>query len=540
MQSIMRYMLCVSISAAIPTVVAQAQHYSVQDLGVLPGYERSFATNINEAGQVAGFSENADFGATVSGPFHRSFFIWLPGASDRRPAGLNDFGNALIGGPMHVGVSRNAHRTWVGTLMQGSWMDPADAFIWNAQTGVQLLEHLPGATQATAYGVNDEDVVVGAANRVLAGDGGGGNGESGGVVTRPFRWAETDGTQELSLPDGVVHARAHGINNRGVIVGGSLTQAQGSFLHFATGKIGTFERALIWRGDQVFDLNDFMGPESGWTVINAAGINSRGQIAATARDEAGNIRAVLLTPEFRDFNLDGSVDPLDIIDFQQSLEASEPVSDLDGDGVPDGLDLDVLLDGIAGQPVPGEEIPVEDPDVGISQLLIIWNLLDEIEAMLDEEYLAWLNCGPVCWNDWHARFNDDCFGCSGNNPRNPARPNGAPGWPGTAPLNPYAPNGGPGGDGGPGGHGGDGGSAVPGTDGNGGDGGNGGPSDGFGPGGNGGNGGNGSGSGIGGKGGRGGYGWPGSPTNNNGSGNGGTGGSGGKGGSGAALGTPTM
>ena len=44
------------------------------------------------------------------------------------------------------------------------------------------------------------------------------------------------------------------------------------------------------------DINTHINPSSGWTIVSAHGINARGQIAATGLTRGGEIRAVLLRP----------------------------------------------------------------------------------------------------------------------------------------------------------------------------------------------------------------------------------------------------
>jgi probable HAF family extracellular repeat protein len=77
---------------------------------------------------------------------------------------------------------------------------------------------------------------------------------------------------------------ARGINNRGEIVGGSLTQGDENFHGF------------LYRDNQMLDLNDLLAGEPGWELIQAFGINNRGDIVGIGCYE-GQDRIVLLRPK---------------------------------------------------------------------------------------------------------------------------------------------------------------------------------------------------------------------------------------------------
>ncbi len=76
---------------------------------------------------------------------------------------------------------------------------------------------------------------------------------------------------------------ARGINDAGVIVGASLTRGDSAHHGF-----------LCWRGD-MRDLNAAIDPRSGWEVVDAWAINSRGEILALAAGH-GRDHTVLLVP----------------------------------------------------------------------------------------------------------------------------------------------------------------------------------------------------------------------------------------------------
>ena len=86
----------------------------------------------------------------------------------------------------------------------------------------------------------------------------------------------------LPVPPGSSEAWAHGINDRGQIVG-ETDAAQDS-------------RAVLWQGKRVFDLNTRISPHSGWVLTDATGINNHGQIVGHGLFR-GQKRAFLLTPQ---------------------------------------------------------------------------------------------------------------------------------------------------------------------------------------------------------------------------------------------------
>jgi len=77
---------------------------------------------------------------------------------------------------------------------------------------------------------------------------------------------------------------ARGINNRGEVVGGSLTGDDENFHGF------------LYRGNALLDLNDFLDPEAGWELIQAFAINNRGEILGIG-SHTGQDRIVLLRPK---------------------------------------------------------------------------------------------------------------------------------------------------------------------------------------------------------------------------------------------------
>jgi len=77
---------------------------------------------------------------------------------------------------------------------------------------------------------------------------------------------------------------ARGINNRGEIVGGSLTAGDDSFHGF------------LYRDNRLLDLNEMLEAGTGWELVQALAINNRGEILGIGARE-GHDRIVLLRPK---------------------------------------------------------------------------------------------------------------------------------------------------------------------------------------------------------------------------------------------------
>lgn len=77
---------------------------------------------------------------------------------------------------------------------------------------------------------------------------------------------------------------AHDINNRGQIVGGSLTEGDESFHGF------------LYHNNRLYDLNQLLEPGAGWELVQACGINNQGEIIGIGACD-GQDRIVLLRPK---------------------------------------------------------------------------------------------------------------------------------------------------------------------------------------------------------------------------------------------------
>ncbi len=76
---------------------------------------------------------------------------------------------------------------------------------------------------------------------------------------------------------------------------GTGINAAGQVVGYASPRNGN-QRAFLYDGGRMVDLNALIDPACGWTLTEAAGINDLGQIVGTGIDPSGRREAFLLTP----------------------------------------------------------------------------------------------------------------------------------------------------------------------------------------------------------------------------------------------------
>lgn len=187
---------------------------TVVDLGLPPGRIGSAGSAVNARGQVAGSVADADYYGHAA--------VWTPD----RPHGT-----------------------------RGTWLELGD---------------LPGGDGTVARDINRFGVVVGQ-----------------GTTPRGDRGWVHDGSMRILRPlPGGMNSHAFGINDRGEIVGYSDTAD------------GSGDLAVLFQGRRAMDLNIFLpawAREAGYVLRAAHGINNRGQIVGVASID-GHAHGFLLTP----------------------------------------------------------------------------------------------------------------------------------------------------------------------------------------------------------------------------------------------------
>lgn len=277
------------------------------DLGVLPGYDSSEATAINNNGSIIGRVFNiysraqADFSHGQLKPsravlFEKGKISLIGPGGGAEGIGLNDHGTALLNFSNHSLVYARGKLTDIGTFP--SRPDAYSAF-QNSSVG---------------HGINNRGQVVGTGSIATATD----------LLFHAFRWHEGQ-MEDLGARTGLRQTEALATNESGTVVG----LANG--LHACVWEKGTYRQlsdgwtrawginragqvvglshedeskyrdegsghAVLWEGDSEYALNDLIPSGSGWVLSEAHGINDRGQIVGFGKYN-GQHHAFLLTPQ---------------------------------------------------------------------------------------------------------------------------------------------------------------------------------------------------------------------------------------------------
>ena len=260
------------------------------------GGTNASANYINGIGQVAGYAENSyrdpdcrpgvavngtgpqvlDFEAVIWGPKQGEIreLLPLPGDTVGMAFSINNLGQA-------VGTSG----TCANTVLPGLAGGP-HAVLWEADGSVHDLGSLGGTIDPTVLGSGTVAFVINSRSEVT-----GTAALPGNAVSHPFFWTKEKGMQDLGVLDGDLIGAGLGMNNRGDVVGSSISGPG-----VATGNA----RAFLWRNGHMSDLNTLVGAGTPMYLLVAFGINDNGLItgfgAVTGGPDAGKIHAFLATP----------------------------------------------------------------------------------------------------------------------------------------------------------------------------------------------------------------------------------------------------
>lgn len=218
-------------------------------------YEPISLTGINDAGQMIGrydvpMQPESAF-VTSSDGTRTEIVLGDLGGYGSHASAINNAGH--IAGDSPTGPARISH-----------------VFLWvnGAMTDLGTLDGAP----SYATDINMADEIVGYAET--------------GSGTRAFRHGDSIFTDLGSF--GGAHSVAAAINDAGQIVGGSTLARDRITEPWA-------ERAFLYLGGTMYDLNDLMEPIPD-TLVFAGKINNRGQILAYGKCDPGDCRSYLLTP----------------------------------------------------------------------------------------------------------------------------------------------------------------------------------------------------------------------------------------------------
>ncbi len=247
-------------------------------LKLLPGGNNSYALDMNDRGQVVGFSDtdvyDPDCAAATTAGFQFQAVIWEADGSVRQPHlaplsddtvanafGINDRGQ-VVG---NSGVCANT--------TPPPYVNSPHAVLWE-RDGTPINLGSLGGPISGASAINSRGDVSGTSTTA---DG----------STRPFLWTPESRTLvELNPPPGfpfAVNGCCKTINDRREIVG------------FMFNADFTQQHAFLWKDGVMVDLNDLIPKGSPWILQSAAGINASGQIAGQGLIN-GEVHAFLATP----------------------------------------------------------------------------------------------------------------------------------------------------------------------------------------------------------------------------------------------------
>ena len=332
-----------SISFAVKVVPKPA--YAVYDLGVVNFKQESYGRAISDKGWVAGSSdtpalpgaaallyrgfeteENAVYLGTLGGAVAQANGInaagvitgvSATGTGTRRAFRWADSGS---GGAMSVlpDISLTAESS--GRSVNASGMIAGYALLTSGQYAAVLWSNSVaynlgtlGGTNSEAFGLNDTGWVAGyaqtngnvdraaiytsnrwvfvgvnneASSRAMAlnnlGHAVGYSYRRADPAYKPFI-RDNQGSRELPLIAGALKGQAKGINDFGQVIG-------------QAGLSGDKQKAFLYSASKLYDLNELLTEDSGWTLTDATAINRDGWITGIGTSPGGQVRAFLAVP----------------------------------------------------------------------------------------------------------------------------------------------------------------------------------------------------------------------------------------------------
>jgi probable HAF family extracellular repeat protein len=225
------------------------------------GGNNGFGMGMNNRHEEVGTAENTTPDPDC-GVYQQKPVIWRRGEIHELPTFQGD----TIGAARQINDWGQA-TGWSGTCAAGR----LHALLWQNGTPIDL-GNLGGTIDIAPWDINNQGQVVG--NSYLPDN----------TTVHGFLWQKSTGMIDLGTLPGDVFSSGAGINNKGQVVGGSADASYN-------------ERAYLWQNGVMTDLNTLISPDSPLYLLEADGINDRGQIEGYALNIiAGEVHAFLATP----------------------------------------------------------------------------------------------------------------------------------------------------------------------------------------------------------------------------------------------------
>ncbi len=249
------------------------QNGQMTALPPFPGGYSSYATGVNNRGQIVGWAENGVHDPTCNPAFQILQFravIWqpdgtmqelppLPGDSTSAATAINDLGQV-------VGISGDCG------IAVGS-VSAKHAVLW--EKGVPMdLGNIGGDAWNTPTAINNHGTIVGFANTA----------PGTARVYEAFIWTKAGGMKSLGKIPGDLRSTANGINEKGDQIVGLSRGGPHLF------------RAVLWKNTKLTDMNTLTVPGSPFLLL-AGDIDQQGHVVGEALDlNTGESPGFVATP----------------------------------------------------------------------------------------------------------------------------------------------------------------------------------------------------------------------------------------------------